>query len=439
MLGLIKISKGSQRSLTSAARQSFSQARSLNSNYSKFLIVGAGNAGVTVASNLLSLTKTTPYDIRVVDPNTAVVYEPGIDLVAAQLQTPEEIKASIYETLNSNIKIHNGRVTEFKPESNLAVVNDRVFEYDYLILATGVVPAFDKIKGLEDALSDPESGVVSTYNLDYAERTKVAFENFVRGNAIFYNSAFESRNFQSAINLALLFESDIRQNRGNSIRDISTLEYVSPFGTFLPLAKNSLELRKIFEGRGISTDFGLTLTGIDKKKKNAVFVNNANNKKVTKKYDLLYVSPPTKLDPSVSGCKELTNKDGNLDINPRTLTHNKYKNVFAVGHCTKTPEIYSQKALLQQCLTVSGNVSLREKGKQDKQVTYEGESELVIFSGKNQCLSIDITDPSLEGVNDPSAVEYYNQVHLGHHKFFKLQIKGHWFGSTWFRKPNFEA
>lgn len=439
MLGLFKFGKGSQGSLSTAARRSFSQAKSLNPNYSKFLIVGAGNAGVTVASTLLSLTKSTPYDIRVVEPNTTVVYEPGIDLVAARLKTPEEIQASIFSTLNDKIKIHHGLVTEFKPESNSVVAGDRVYEYDYLILATGVVPAFDKIKGLEDALSDPESGVVSTYNLDYAVKARTAFEQFIKGNVIFYNSAFEARNFQSAINLALLFEADLRETRGKSTRDISNLEYVSPFGTFLPLANNSVELRKLFENRDINTDFGLTLTGVDKKKKTASFNDVKTNKKVNKKYDLLYVAPPVKLDPKISNSKALADNDGLLDIDPRTLAHNKYKNVFAVGHCTRVPEIFSQKALLQQCLTVSGNVSFREKGVQDKQVSYNKESELVIFTGNNQCLKIELVDPRLESVNEPSTTEYYSQVHLDHHKFFKLQTRGRWFGSTWFRKPTFDV
>lgn len=47
--------------------------------------------------------------------------------------------------------------------------------------------------------------------------------------------------------------------------------------------------------------------------------------------------PPQGPPPLLQNNKELTNEAGYVNVNPNTLQHTKYSNIFAIGDCSSTP------------------------------------------------------------------------------------------------------
>ena len=336
-------------------------AKYLNPNYSKYLIIGAGNAGVAMANLLPKIGACKPTDIRVLEPNVTLTHEPSLDLVPIELAKSESISTQLLKLVNEKTVVFNHEVTELHPDKNIAITDSRKYEYDYLVLATGTVPDYSSIKGLNEALDDPVSGVFTTSDLQSAKRGQSIMSNYKKGHAIFYNADFQTRRYESAINQALLFEEHLRNSRGTTIRNLTTLEYVSTFGTMLPIPKNSLYLNRLFDERAIAKDFGMTLVGIDKTKRVAEFKKRGSDKKMKKQFDMLFVAPPYKQSSLFQKSTGLLDDKGSVDINRNTLIHNKYSNVAVVGHCTGFPTIYSGKSTKQTSRGCCGESEARLK------------------------------------------------------------------------------
>lgn len=60
---------------------------------------------------------------------------------------------------------------------------------------------------------------------------------------------------------------------------------------------------------------------------------------------MLHVTPPMGSPEVLKSHKILTNEAGFLDVNPQTLQHNKFKNVYGLGDCTSSPNSKTMAAI----------------------------------------------------------------------------------------------
>ncbi len=73
-----------------------------------------------------------------------------------------------------------------KPEQNLVITNrNHEYTYDHLIIASGFVIDWDRIKGARELLEDPYSKVCSIYNYNFSFKTARLAERYQGGKAIF--------------------------------------------------------------------------------------------------------------------------------------------------------------------------------------------------------------------------------------------------------------
>lgn len=52
---------------------------------------------------------------------------------------------------------------------------------------------------------------------------------------------------------------------------------------------------------------------------------------------MLHAVPPMSAPDELARCKDLVNEAGFVDVNKSTMQHVKYKNVFAIGDCSGSP------------------------------------------------------------------------------------------------------
>lgn len=60
---------------------------------------------------------------------------------------------------------------------------------------------------------------------------------------------------------------------------------------------------------------------------------------------MLHVTPPMGPPEDLKQNKILTNDAGFLDVNPQTLQHKKFRNVYGLGDCTSTPNSKTMAAI----------------------------------------------------------------------------------------------
>lgn len=62
-------------------------------------------------------------------------------------------------------------------------------------------------------------------------------------------------------------------------------------------------------------------------------------------FDFLHVAPPCSAPQVLRNSPEITNVNGFLDINPKSLQHTKFANIFGIGDCIGSPNKKTAAAL----------------------------------------------------------------------------------------------
>jgi len=140
------------------------------SKHSRYLVVGGGTGGVSISAHLLR-SGVSSKEITIIDPSPNHYYQPGWTMVGAGQWLIHSTSQKMEETLPKNIPLSKETIKVVKPEENKVICESGAeFTYDDLILATGMRLQYEKIQGLKEALDDPNSGVASIYQLNYAEK-----------------------------------------------------------------------------------------------------------------------------------------------------------------------------------------------------------------------------------------------------------------------------
>ena len=103
-------------------------------------------------------------------------------------------KTSLRKPLSSLIPPHIAHIQDsaatFQPSKNTVTTSSgREIGYDILVVATGLQINWNNIKGLPEALADPNSGVSSIYSYDTCDKTWRDIDALRNGKAIFTQPA----------------------------------------------------------------------------------------------------------------------------------------------------------------------------------------------------------------------------------------------------------
>lgn len=86
-----------------------------------------------------------------------------------------------------------------------------------------------------------------------------------------------------------------------------------------------------------------------------LFENVDTGKTIEKEFNQLVAHPDAHTQPELVG-SSLVDENGLVDVNPYTLQHKKFENVFAFGSCTNLPTTRTQYATMAQAPIVKHNV-----------------------------------------------------------------------------------
>ncbi|MCM3011410.1 bifunctional protein tyrosine phosphatase family protein/NAD(P)/FAD-dependent oxidoreductase, partial [Bacillus subtilis] len=146
------------------------------------VIVGAGAAGIAVASSLLA--RDASLDIAVIDPADVHYYQPGWTMVGAGVFQPGTTARPMTDVLPRGVQRIRAAVAGFEPDAHAVVLDGcRRIGYRKLVVCPGLKLDWHAIDGLADTLG--RNGVTSNYRYDLAPYTWELVRAFRGGNALF--------------------------------------------------------------------------------------------------------------------------------------------------------------------------------------------------------------------------------------------------------------
>jgi sulfide:quinone oxidoreductase len=339
----------------------------LKRNYYEVVIIGAGSGGIAVAASLLK--RKSDLRIAVIDSAQQHFYQPGWTMVGAGIFSAESTCRATAKLIPRGVKWIQQRVSDFSSADQMVLLSDggQVY-YGQLIIAPGLKLDWSAIEGLSESLG--KNGVTSNYRYDLAPYTWQLVQALKKGKAVFTQAPLPIK-CAGAPQKALYLSADHWLSR-DRLKNISIDFYNAGnvlFGveTYVPALMSYMEKYKA------QLNFNRTLTKVDGEQQRAWFthIDNSGERQTTETpFDLLHVCPP-QIAPDFIRSSELCDEAGWLDVNPHTLQHKRFNNIWGLGDVINTTNAKTVAAARKQAPVVAENVYQAINGK-EAAVGYDG-------------------------------------------------------------------
>ncbi len=358
-------------------------------NHYQVLIIGGGTAGIMTAAQLKR--KGRDLQVAIIEPSEYHWYQPAWTLVGAGTFDMAKTRRSEQSVIPKGADWIKDKATALLPGENVvALASGRRLSYDYLVVATGLVNDYSQIDGLEHALKT--RAVCSNY-VD-PEYTWESLQAFKGGTALFTQPATPIK-CGGAPQKAMYLAADYLYKKGLDKK--TDIFFLTP-GTVIFGVKSVAEtLMKVIDRHRIKVKLLHTPVKIDGDKKLAYFKDNtaAGEKseevlpagaKITKDglleipFDFLHLAPPQKAPDFIAG-SGLANTAGWVDVDPHSLRHKKFTNVFALGDAAALPTAKTGAAIRKQAPVVVGNLLKLLDQKPADNHSYDGYSSCPLVTG----------------------------------------------------------
>lgn len=305
----------------------------------KIVIIGAGAAGLTAASKLDR--RLDGAKITIIDAQEENNYQPGFTLIGAGLKPANYTKSNTSDYIPKNVTWVKENVAQIDPDSNKVVtLGGKTFEYDYLVVATGLSFGFNEIEGMDISLIGKE-GIACIYpspEAAYASWKVMSDFTDKGGVGIFHRPKTEMKCAGAPIKYTCLTE-DYLVRKGTKSK--SEIIFNAQNKTLFSVPIISERIRMLWLERDIKFNYDRELIAIDPGKKIATFSTPEGNDEM--KYDMIHVVPPMYAPDAVrySPLAWQTGnwaKEGWMEVDKSTLRHLRYRNVFGVGDIAGVPK-----------------------------------------------------------------------------------------------------
>jgi sulfide:quinone oxidoreductase len=341
----------------------------------QILIIGGGNAGISVAAQLLR--KNRGLDVAIVEPSEKHYFQPGWTLVGGGVFDVNKTVRNEADYIPPQAKWIKDGADRFEPESNLVITKSgQQITYDFMVVCCGIQLNWHLIKGLPETLG--KNGVCSNYHFDIAPYTYECIKNFKGGKAVFTQPGSLIKCGAAPQKIMYLAADNFRK------RDILIKSDIS-FYTGKPGLLRVKEINQVLMGisssYGINLIFQSNLLEVKGEAKEAVIevVEGDGKEQVTIQYDMMHVTPPMSAPDIIKNSPLAVENDpqGWVDVDGETLQHKRYKNIFSLGDVANAGDTKTGGALRKQAPVVVNNVlSALQK---------ESLSDLLRYNGYNVC------------------------------------------------------
>lgn len=351
----------------------------------RIIIVGGGLGGTMLANQLV--TKLYPEILRgelkivLLSNSEDHVYKPAFMYVAFNLFFQEELKRPERSLLRPEIDFQVDEVIRFDfAKQELRTQSGKRHGYDFLVIATGCVPAPERIDGLKEAGDH-------FYQYEPARQLAQRLSTIKKGRIFVTVSFPQTPNVPHQCGIApietTLMLDEFLRRRG--VRDKVEIIYTYP--TTAQLLRNCLFLQRptgeilpgIFEQKNIRFQRGFTLSRVDPEQRMAYSEEGDEQP-----FDILMATPPIRAVDVVleSGVSQAQNNEGWLPTNHETLQVYGLEGVYVIGDTVDLPVSKAGGACHNQAPVIANNIAAEIRLGSPNAV-YDGRVQAVAQMGLN--------------------------------------------------------
>lgn len=350
------------------------------SQHYEVVVIGGGTAGIMVTSKILRQDPSLKGKIAIIDPASHHYYQPLWTLVGAGVSKLESTRKPMGTVIPQGANWLQQAVKRIAPHDNMVYLqNDESITYTYLVVCPGLQLNWSHVKGLPETIG--KHGVCSNYAPQYVNETWRQISQFKGGTAIFTHPNTPIKCGGAPMKIMFLAEDYFRKH---GVRPETNVYFETSKDVLFDVETYSNVLEDIVEKRDIHVEYQSNLVEVNGEEKRATFENIKTGARYTRHFDMLHVTPP--MGP-LDFVKEsgLTDEAGWIDVNPSTLQHTQFNNVFALGDASNAPTSKTGAAIRKQAPVVAANVLQAMK---DNMLThhYDGYTSCPIVTGYNQLI-----------------------------------------------------
>ena len=370
------------------------------------MVTVLASGSISAAANRLA-DRLDGAKITLIDARKQHFYQPGFTLIAAGLKPAGYSVSDTGDWLPKASEWIEDAVAEIDPEARKVVTaGGKTVAYDYLIVATGLKLDFAAIEGMSLDLVGKD-GIGAVYaGPDYAARTWAAMDAFTEkgGVGLFTRPATEMKCAGAPLKYTFLTD-DYARRKGT--RGKSKIVYAAHNKALFSVPIVNEKVRMLFEDRGFETAHDHVMTAIDPGRKIVTFKTPEGPKEIG--YDFTNVIPPMRA-PDVIRNSPLPWADkwtdqGWVEVDPHTLRHNRYPEIFAVGDVAGVPKGKTAASVKWQVPVAVDHLVAQIEGK-STDASYNGYTScpLITQVGKAMLVEFDYKNnltPSFPGIIAP--------------------------------------
>ena len=316
------------------------------------LVVGGGAAGITVAAELRR--HRPELSVTIVEPSDTHSYQPGWTLVGAGVFTLAETIRREETLIPKGVTWIRGAVATFLPDENQVELTDgRRVAYRHLVVCPGLKLDWEKIPGLRESLGS--NGVCSNYATDTVEYTWRCLQEFQGGHALFTQPPMPIK-CAGAPQKIMYLAADHWRRRG--LKNPAEVEFLLAGDVLFGVPFFVPPLQQAVDDYGIKLRYKHNLKAVHGASRTAFFTvtdGDGKTSEVEKHFDLMHVTP-SQVAPDFVRSSPLANAAGWIDVDPATLQHTQYANVFSLGDAAGTTNAKTAAAVRLQAPTVVRNL-----------------------------------------------------------------------------------
>ncbi|XP_049783264.1 sulfide:quinone oxidoreductase, mitochondrial isoform X1 [Schistocerca cancellata] len=403
----------------------------------KLLVVGAGSAGCATAAMFGRLLPK--HSVVLLDAAKEHYYQPMFTLIGGGLKNFKQCVRPMNEAVPKNVTWVQDSVESFHPDKDcVRTAQGDEISYDFMVVAVGIRPNYDKIEGLKDALDCKGSGVCTIYSPVYVQKTFEELKVFKGGNMIFTQPSTPIKCAGAPQKIMHLAEEHLRKC---NIRDKAEISFITGLPVLFSVKKYEEALKDLASQKSIHTVFEKDVKSINLGTKEVNVQSTKNTEEISKyKFDFLHVVPPHQTPYALRGNKELADSDGYLTVNKYTLQHDVFKNVFGIGDCANLPTSKTAAAIAAQTGVLYKNLKQVMEGNKSKLAEYDGYTSCPLVTGQRKCIlaEFDYDRNPLETFPVDQGKErmlfYWMKAHVLPPVYWSMMLRGYWHGPALLRK-----
>ncbi|GAB2756585.1 NAD(P)/FAD-dependent oxidoreductase [Sinomonas soli] len=355
----------------------------------KILIIGGGNAGLSVAARLRRAGQT---DIGVLEPSDRHYYQPLWTLVGGGLAPQEESVRDQASVMPKGVAWIRDAANHIDPEGRVVTTSGGTrIGYDYLVVSPGIQLDWNKVPGMAEAIESPAAS--SNFRYDLAPKTWDLIRGMRSGTAVFTMPSGPIKCAGAPQKIAYL-AADYWREQGvlDDIRIVMVLPTPGMFGVKV----FADELERVVEKYGIEVRTNSEMTAVHPDAQEVVITDHAAGTQETLHYDMLHTVPPQSA-PDWLKATELAdpnNPAGYVEVDKHTLQHTRYPEVFALGDAGSTPNSKTGAAIRKQAPVLVRNLLAVMEGRA-AEAQYSGYGSCPLTTARNRMLLAEF-DYSLE-------------------------------------------